>query len=242
MPPLLLLALLVLAGPALAQRPGADLCHTAIAATERTTGVPDRLMQAVAIVESGRRDPSGSVAAWPWTINVEGVGETYDSKQEAIAAVLRHRAAGARSIDVGCMQVNLLAHADAFPSLEDAFDPAANTRWAARFLQQLLGQTGSWPRAVAGYHSLTPDIGADYWRKVLAAWSQPEGGPRLPVPPSPAALSPPAPSAGPMASLPTGAPPRLITTGGGSTPAITGRGLDFYRAMPTRMFGLALRG
>ena len=42
-----------------------------------------------------------------------------------------YRAQGARSIDVGCMQVNLLHHADAFASLEQAFDPVANARYAA---------------------------------------------------------------------------------------------------------------
>ena len=32
---------------------------------------------------------------------------------------------GVRLMDVGCMQVNLQMHPDAFPSLDAAFDPAA---------------------------------------------------------------------------------------------------------------------
>lgn len=224
----------LLACPALAQRPDAALCRTAIAVTERATGVPDRLMQAVSIMESGRRDPSGGVGAWPWTINVEGVGEVFESKAEVVAAVLRHQARGARSIDVGCMQVNLLHHPGAFASLEEAFDPAANARYAARFLQQLLAQTGSWPRAVAGYHSLTPDIGGEYARKVLAIWAQPE--PRQGTPPSPApALPPPsAASSAPVLPMPGSATARILPMQGSQAPAMTGRGLDSYRAIPLR--------
>src|SRR4051794_38814140 len=100
---------LALACPAAAQpvampSPSA-LCRGAIAAAERASGVPDRLMQAIGIVESGRPDERGGTSAWPWTINVEGAGYTFETKAEAIAAVNAHRARGARSIDVGCMQV-----------------------------------------------------------------------------------------------------------------------------------------
>ena len=223
--------------PAHADRPGADLCRTAIASTERAAGIPDRLMQAVAIMESGRRDPAGPTAAWPWTINVEGVGEIYETKQQVIAAVNAHRARGARSIDVGCMQVNLMHHATAFASLDDAFDPAINARYAAQFLQRLLLQTGSWPLAVAGYHSLTPDIGADYMRKVLAIWARPELG-RPATPPQTAAPHPDTAPGAAIASLPITAPARTLTsptTSGSATPTLVGRGLDSYRSMPTRL-------
>ncbi len=220
--------LVVLAGPALAN--GA-LCRAAIAAAERASFVPDRLMQAIGVIESGRRDASGAVAPWPWTINVEGVGEVFDTKQQAIAAVTAHRARGARSIDVGCMQVNLMHHADAFASLDDAFDPAANARYAARFLLRLLDQTGSWPRAVAGYHSLTPDIGDAYAKKVMAVWARPDQPRTQPH----VTAQTGAPPSQPPPALPGGAPARLLPTPGSSTPTITGRTLDSYRALPTRI-------
>ena len=127
-------------------------------------------MGAIGLVESGRRDADGRSGAWPWTINAEGYGRHFASKAEAVAAVQDMRARGVRSIDVGCMQVNLMHHPAAFASLDDAFDPALNARYAARFLNQLRAQTGSWPRAVAGYHSFTPDLGERYAAKVLAAW------------------------------------------------------------------------
>ena len=147
-----------------------SLCRSAIAAAEQTAAVPARLMGAIGLVESGRRDADGRSGAWPWTINAEGYGRHFASKAEAVAAVQDMRARGVRSIDVGCMQVNLMHHPAAFASLDDAFDPALNARYAARFLNQLRAQTGSWPRAVAGYHSFTPDLGERYAAKVLAAW------------------------------------------------------------------------
>ena len=195
--------------------------------------VPDRLMQAIGAIESGRRDASGSVAAWPWTINAEGAGAYFATKNEAIGAVLALRARGVRSIDVGCMQVILMHHPNAFASLDEAVDPASNARYAARFLTRLLAQTGSWPAAVAGYHSLTPDIGSEYARKVLAIWARPA----RPVAPEPAmAAAAPAwasPPAGPPAGPPTGAGGRIIPLP--ATAAGTGRGLDAYRAAPTRL-------
>ena len=227
---------------AAAAQPAPDLCKAAIGVVERMTGVPDRLMQAISIVESGRRSADGTVAAWPWTINVEGVGEVFDTKQQAIAAVNAHRARGARSIDVGCMQVNLLHHGSAFASLDDAFDPGANARYAAQFLQQLLAQTGSWPRAVAGYHSLTPDLGEPYSRKVLAVWARPET-PRAMASRAPAVAPPPppAPVASGTRSLPGGgAPARVLAAPGASAPAFTGRGLDSYRALPTPLLTVGL--
>jgi hypothetical protein len=239
----LLLLLAALAGPGVA-RANAELCRAAIAAAERDMRVPDRLMQAIGVIESGRRDPGGAVLPWPWTINVEGVGEVFDTKAQAIAAVQAHRARGARSIDVGCMQVNLMYHGDAFASLEEAFDPAANARYAARFLLRLLDQQGSWPRAVAGYHSLTPERGEDYARKVLTVWARPEprrGAAQLASapPPSPGAVG--APPLGGVASLPSGTMGgRILPTAGSGGPAMTGRGLDSYRAMPTQLVAGAI--
>jgi len=119
-------------------------------------------------VESGRPDAQGVINPWPWTINVEGEGHIYDSKAEAIAAVRAYQARGIRSIDVGCMQVNLMFHPDAFGSLEQAFDPAANAAYAARFLNELYAGAHNWQQATALYHSATPELGADYQRKVAA--------------------------------------------------------------------------
>src|SRR5580704_18149216 len=146
-------------------------CRASIAAAERAHGIPAQLLQAIGRVESGRRDPNtGEWGAWPWTINAEGQGSWFETKAEAIQAVAALQAHGVRSIDVGCMQVNLMHHPNAFASLDDAFNPAANALYAARFLNTLYGMSGSWVQATAAYHSQTPAIGADYQQRVMAHW------------------------------------------------------------------------
>ena len=176
-------------GPAAADKPKWDgaLCQSAIQAAEAAAGLPPRLLASIGAVESGRLDPgTGRVTPWPWTINVGGAGSYFATKAEAVAAVERARAAGQRSIDVGCMQVNLLHHPAAFASLNHAFDPQANAAYAAGFLRRLQGQTGTWPAAAAAYHSQTPGVADGYARRVMAAWplaNQYGGKAAAPAPP-----------------------------------------------------------
>lgn len=146
-----------------------DLCQSAIAATPSAARLPANLLTAIGRVESGRLDPrDGNLKAWPWSINAEGRGYVFNTKAEAIAAVMALRARNVSSVDVGCMQVNLMYHPAAFASLEEAFDPAANVRYAAKFLGQLFAESGDWNTAAAHYHSKTPDLALAYQRKVMA--------------------------------------------------------------------------
>jgi Transglycosylase SLT domain len=156
------------------------LCETAIVGAERSIRLPSKLLGAIADVESGRPDGKGTVRPWPWTINAEGSGQFFATEQQAIDAVRSLQARGVRSIDVGCMQVNLMYHPSAFASLDEAFDPTANALYAARFLNTLYGVSGSWVQATAAYHSQTPAIGADYQQRVMARWQH--RGPILGVP------------------------------------------------------------
>ncbi len=219
------------AGPAL-------LCRGAIAAAEATTHIPDAFLSAIGRVESGRLvAENGLVAPWPWTVNAAGTGHFYASKAEAVAAVQQFQASGIRSLDVGCLQVNIMYHPDAFVSLDQAFDPAANAAFAARLLLSLHQQTGSWPRAAAAYHSQTKALGEAYQQRVLAAWADPD---------RPAQSDPPASSTPPHAAaarLAEPAPPASLpgAVGFGRTlrlpaaPGAVGRSLDAYRAMPVQI-------
>jgi hypothetical protein len=144
-------------------------CEQAIGAAARIDRVPVALMSAIGLVETGRPDPVGGVwRPWPWAINAEGKGMFFETEQEAIAAVRGLQASGVRSIDVGCMQVNLMHHPDAFASLEEAFDPARNALYAGRFLGALFQRSGNWIVAAGWYHSATSERAADYIRRVTA--------------------------------------------------------------------------
>ncbi len=152
-------------------------CEAAIASAEIAARLPPRLMTAIAVTESGKLDAAtGRARPWPWTINAEGAGQYFATKADAVAAVKALQARGVRSIDVGCMQVNLMYHPNAFASIEDGFDPTLNTRYAARFLNALYGAKGTWPQAIASYHSETPTLGAAYGAIVMARWEGPNPG------------------------------------------------------------------
>jgi hypothetical protein len=108
----------------------------------------------------------------PWSINVEGKPYRFSSKQQAIEAVRKFQHRGVKSIDVGCMQINLKHHPRAFQSLEQAFDPQTNIAYAARFLKQLMKTYQSWNKAVGAYHSLTPHYSDRYKNKVFHYWQR----------------------------------------------------------------------
>jgi hypothetical protein len=170
--------LLLLPGLGAAAEPGGvampapdpwSACGRAIAAAERGAGVPPGLLLAIARVESGRARPEGGVVPWPYALNADGTGRWPETRAAAIAEVEALRARGIRSVDVGCMQVNLFHHPDAFPSLEAAFDPPTNVAYAARFLRELFGRTGNWAEAVAQYHSSEPGRGLAYHARVTVS-------------------------------------------------------------------------
>ena len=150
----------------------ARVCGLETQREERAMSIPDRLLHAVSLVESGRWDHDRKASfAWPWTVTAEGEGHFLPSKQAAIAEVSRLKAKGISNIDVGCMQVNLQAHPDAFANLDQAFDPATNVAYGARFLAELHASTANWETAGAYYHSQTPSLAAAYKAKLIAAWS-----------------------------------------------------------------------
>jgi hypothetical protein len=226
-------------------------CRRAIAAAEQAARIPAGLMAAIARVESGRERPDGRLDPWPWSINAEGAGQVFDTKPAAIAAVRALQARGVRSVDVGCMQVNLRHHPDAFVSLDQAFDPGANAAFAAHFLSQLYAETGSWLQAAALYHSATPELAAEYRRKVMAAWpvelakasgeaAATQGTIAVPVwtwrPTD--SLAPGGVLAGRVISRIRAGTPRTIPL----PPGQIGRSLASYRAMPVPLAaGLAIR-
>lgn len=152
--------------------PAENLCAAETSAIERSYGIPAALLHAISIVESGRYDSEHrATIAWPWTVTAEGQGRYLPSKAEAIAEVRRLKARGVKNIDVGCMQVNLRYHPDAFADLDQAFDPAANVAYAARFLKGLFGATGHWPTAASYYHSQTPSLAAAYRERLMKIWN-----------------------------------------------------------------------
>lgn len=157
------------------------LCDRAAALAAEEAGLPLPILLAITRTETARRG-----APWPWTVNMEGEGHWFETRAEAEAFAERRYAAGARSFDIGCFQINHRWHGQHFNSIPDMFEPLVNARYAARFLTELYGELGSWDAAVGAYHSRTPHHAERYlgaFHRHLAALDA--------VPPS---LPPPAPS------------------------------------------------
>jgi soluble lytic murein transglycosylase-like protein len=157
--------------PAIAD--AADVCGAYAEETERAEGIPSGLVLAVALAESGRwLAERGYSQAWPWTVTAGGDSFYLASKQDALRKVRELQAAGRSNIDVGCMQVNLGYHGEAFESLDEALEPASNVAYGARYLKRLRIRTRSWARATARYHSSDPDRGMAYREKVYRLWQE----------------------------------------------------------------------
>jgi hypothetical protein len=185
---------------------------------------------------------------------------------QAIAYTRQLQAHGVQSIDVGCMQVNLMYHPDAFQSLEEAFDPGSNVRYAAKFLNQLREKARNWETASAWYHSANPEEGAPYRDKIVTLMATEAKGtaPYEAIPVPTVTTSPVAVSVRPgmlsghanIIMLPGAATGTVLTrsnavvaglngsptgpmllTGATSVP---GRGLDAYRLQPVRVVKLSI--
>jgi hypothetical protein len=181
-----------------AGRPGGDdatapagaLCGLAIQAAQDREAVPTGLLFAIGQVESGRPDSiTHRLVPWPWTVQAQGQSHYFATKAAAVAWVQAAQTRGIQSIDVGCMQVNLMYHPAAFPSLDDAFDPGANANYAARFLVSLHATTGDWQKAAGLYHSQSLALAVPYAQRVEDALNgRAFGGGALP-PPKPTMLA-----------------------------------------------------
>ena len=126
---------------------------------------------AISLAESGRWDAVRRESlAWPWTVTAGGDSRYFETKVAALEHVRALAESGVRNIDVGCMQINLMHHPDAFQSLDHAFEPAANAAYAAGFLVELHDETRSWSRAISFYHSRTPTFYRPYRAKVYKPW------------------------------------------------------------------------
>lgn len=162
--------LTLLAACALARTAAADpsdLCSVAAQDAARESGVPGALVRAVMTAESGRpAGKGGTLRPWPWALNVDGRGYWPDTREQALDMIDGFLREGRTSIDIGCFQINLRWHGQAFASPEEMIDPARNAAYAVRFLLELKEKTGSWRDAAGAYHSRDPDRAEGYVQRL----------------------------------------------------------------------------
>ncbi len=157
----LLLCLALLFAPLVAAADPAAICERAIARGAQGSNVPQSVLHAISLTETGR--PSGGrLRPWPWAVNREGRGHWFQDRESALAFARASIAEGRRSFDVGCFQINFHWHGHNFPSVEAMFDPDVAAAYAVRFLGDLHAETGNWSAAAGAYHSRTPHFAQIY--------------------------------------------------------------------------------
>ena len=124
------------------------LCEREMTRASAKYGVPLGMLYSVGLTETGRR---GSLQ--PYAMNVERRAVFSSSQAEAMQRFDEASRAGAKLIDLGCMQINHLYHRANFPSLESMLNPRTNVEYAARFLRELKTRHYTWTMAVARYHA-----------------------------------------------------------------------------------------
>ena len=146
-----------------------NICKSHTTLAEKKFGIPRRLLTAISLAESGRWNKLRKEnIAWPWTVTSRGQGHFFKTKAEALAEIQILKSQGIKNIDVGCMQVNLYYHGNAFEKISDAIDPKANIAYAASYLKKLYSSSGNWTLALGNYHSTTPKLNKAYRTRVLA--------------------------------------------------------------------------
>ena len=172
-----LLILLMLIQPVQAQaysevRDDALVCMDATQKFEKKYQIKEHLLTTISSVETGRtKAKTKQKVAWPWTVNAQGKGTYFETKAQAVREVKRLQKAGVKSIDVGCMQINLAYHPDAFKSVEEAFDPEKNVEYGAKFLKNLYAnRDNDWIKAAMAYHSSVPRKAQRYKKKLVSAY------------------------------------------------------------------------
>lgn len=154
----------------------ADYCGPYIQKYEKQFGIPNGLLRAIALTESGNRG-----VPWPYAINKGGAPFYPTTFEQAIKYMRNKDGSLAQNVAVGCMQIHMRYHGDVLPidSIEWILHPAYNVRYAAYFLYQLRKKHGSWTQAVARYHAGPTNFTAqrDY---VCAVWRNWQRVRRLP--------------------------------------------------------------
>jgi len=153
------------------ERQNSSLCNRYFPIYEHKYHMPSNMLRAISVTESGRWSKfSNKSVAWPWTINVNGKGYHFKSRSKAIAKVKEYMKKGKTSIDVGCMQINLKYHPDAFTNLNQAFEPRYNIAYAAKFLNDKYKRNSSWETSIRHYHNIHKVYSDKYITRVYDNW------------------------------------------------------------------------
>ncbi|MBC4015736.1 transglycosylase [Siccirubricoccus deserti] len=122
-------------GPKLGPRAA---CLAAARRAESIHGLPDGLLVAIALSESGLHAHALNIG-----------GRSYFPEERAAARALLLGAGSGRSVMAGCVQVNARVHAR---GADWPLDPVRSADWAGGLLRRWHTETGSWAEALRRWH------------------------------------------------------------------------------------------
>lgn len=120
-----------------------NACLEAVRAAEVKHALPDGLLVAVALAESGLHAHALSIG-----------GRAYYPESRAEARALLVRAPAGASVMAGCVQVNARVHARG--GSDWPLDPERSADWAARYLRMHYDNTGNWADALRRWNGGGP--------------------------------------------------------------------------------------
>ena len=162
------LALLPLAASSPAQAAyGTGACEMAMMHAALHFDVSEPIMRAVGLTEAGTAE--GRIH--PWAANIDGRAVYYPDQESAARGVEAALRDGAHNVDVGCLQISMAWHGQAFGSIAEAFTPEVNVAYGAALLVALKREKGTWPLAIQFYHSSDPERQRAYLCQVLAHYA-----------------------------------------------------------------------
>lgn len=142
--------------------PAASECIPHIIKAELEYGIPSGLLLAISQVESSLQ---------PWAVNLNGKSYYPETRKGAERLLLNKDGTHRKGhTAVGCMQLAVRWHKQAFETSYHMLEPAANVDYGAKFLKSLYKRYGSWKEAIKHYHGGTVLENKVYFTKVKRRW------------------------------------------------------------------------
>ena len=143
-------------------------CTKLINNIEKKYKIPNKLLEAISLTETGRT-VRGKYVAWPWSLNILGESFFFNNYKDLLNT-LKKKIQLHKNVDIGCMQISYKYHNKKFDNIEEIIDPKKNIEWAAIYLKKLFNKHKSWNKAIAKYHSSNPKRMQNYLDKVHKNW------------------------------------------------------------------------
>lgn len=133
--------------------------------------VPNWVVMKV-ITHESKTFNNGVAQPWPWTLNINSIGQYFKSFDDALLAAKLANKQGARRLGVGFGQTEWRYHSHRFNNdLANALNPQNNIRVVCEILSEAWRsvKVKSWDDAIAYYHRPVMDERSrEYAKKVLA--------------------------------------------------------------------------